>query len=41
MRLTCLLMGCRWDAGVLMLLGAEQVRLQVCLRCGSHRVVSA
>lgn len=41
MRLICLLTGCRWDAGVVMPLGGELVRMQVCLCCGSHRVVSA
>lgn len=41
MKIRCLFFGCRWDAGVVMPLGPELVRMQVCLLCGSHRVVSA
>ena len=41
MRLICLLKGCRWDAGVVMPLGPELVRLQVCQRCRAHKVVAA
>jgi hypothetical protein len=41
MRLICLLTGCRWDAGVVIVLGGEQLRLQVCMRCSAHKLVGA
>lgn len=41
MRLTCLLMGCQWDAGVMIVLGGEQLRMRVCTRCRSHKLVAA
>lgn len=42
MRLTCFVMGCRWDTGMpLILLGGERIRWQKCRRCGAHRYVTA
>lgn len=41
MRLVCLLVGCRWDAGLpLILLGGERIKWHLCERCGAHRYVA-
>lgn len=41
MRLTCFLLGCRWESGVECMLGDERIRWQFCTRWGAHRYVAA
>lgn len=41
MSIVCLIVGCRWESGVVCKLGGELIRWQRCDRCAAHRYVAA